>query len=200
MSHYFTDNRELEKKEKQLPFKFNGDDYTFTTYAGVFSKDAIDYGSFAFVKVLVNQDLGRRMLDLGCGYGTLGIIIKKTFVDLKVVMVDINPRAVELTMINKDNNKVDVNCFVSDKFENVKSSYTSIICNPPIRTGKDNIYSIFKEAYDYLEVNGSLYLVIRKQQGAKSAFKYLEGIYQEVDLLAKDKGYHIIRAKKLNIK
>ena len=111
-------------------------------------------------------------------------------------MVDINPRAVELTEINAKNNHVNVTSFVSDKFENVDSSYTSIICNPPIRTGKENIFQIYKEAFDHLENGGSLYIVIRKQQGAKSTFNYLNEIYDDVELMAKDKGYHIICATK----
>ena len=174
MAHYYTDNSDLEKNEKELHFVFEGRAYTFTTYSGVFSKDRIDYGSYAFLKILVNQDLGGRILDLGCGYGPLGIILKSRNPEAEFDMVDVNPRAVELTGINAGQNKVEVNAYVSDLYSNVSGSFDTIITNPPIRTGKENIYRIFTEAYDFLNDGGSLYVVIRKQQGAKSAVRKIE--------------------------
>lgn len=197
MTHYYTDNSDLEKNEKDFHFVFDGHSYTFTTYSGVFSKDKIDYGSFAFLKILVNQDLGKRILDLGCGYGPIGIILKSKFKEIEIEMIDVNPRAIELTGINASKNKVEVKTYVSDLYSNVSGKFDTIVTNPPIRTGKENIYKIFTEAYDYLDEKGSLYVVIRKQQGAKSAVKKIEEIFGNCTIIARDKGYFVLIAKKL---
>jgi len=196
MAHYFTDNSDLEKNEKSFPLFFEDKTYTFITYSGVFSKNKVDYGSYAFLKVLVNQDLGKRILDLGCGYGPIGIVLKSYFKDSVVDMVDINPRAVELTKLNSQENKVEVNSFVSDLYSNITSRYDSIVTNPPIRTGKENIYKIFTEAYDYLEENGNLFVVIRKQQGAKTTIVKLKEIFGNCTILNKNKGYYILKSQK----
>lgn len=196
MAHYYTDNSDLEKNEKKIDFFFEGRNYTFTTYSGVFSKDKIDYGSFAFLKKLVNQDLGMRILDLGCGYGPIGIILKSFNIESEVVMADINPRAVELTKINAAQNKVEVNALVSDVYTDISGKFDAIVTNPPIRTGKENIYRIFTEAYDYLNTDGKLYVVIRKQQGAKSAIKKIEEVFGNCEILGRDKGYFILKATK----
>jgi len=197
MTHYYTDNSDLDKNEKDIHFVFDSCAYTFTTYSGVFSKDKIDYGSFAFLKILVNQDLGKRILDLGCGYGPIGIILKSKFHDSEIEMIDVNPRAVELTGINASKNKVEVKNYVSDLYSNVSGKFDTIVTNPPIRTGKENIYKIFSEAYNYLNDNGCLFVVIRKQQGAKSAVKKIEEIFDNCEIIARDKGYFILKAKKL---
>ena len=196
MTHYFTDNSDLEKDEKKFPLLFEDKTYTFITYSGVFSKNKVDYGSYALLKVLVNQDLGARILDLGCGYGPIGIVLKSYNKSSDVDMIDVNPRAVELAKLNSQENKLEINSFVSDLYSNVTRQYNSIVTNPPIRTGKENIYKIFTEAYDYLMDNGNLFVVIRKQQGAKTTITKLIEIFGNCEVLKKDKGYYILKSKK----
>lgn len=199
MSHYFTDNRELAKNRKDLSFRFSCFNLTFVSDNGVFCKDYIDEGSIALLKVLNENELGEKILDVGCGYGTIGITLKKCFPDSQIDMVEINPRAIELAKINAEKNKCDVRIFESDVYSNVTDcDYTDIVTNPPIRAGKKVIYKIFEEAYDHLSDNGILWVVIRKNHGAQSAKRFLESVFGNCEIVRKDKGYYILKIIKEN--
>ena len=197
MSHYFTDNRELAKNRKDLSFRFSCFNLTFVSDNGVFCKDYIDEGSIVLLNVLNENKLGKKILDVGCGYGTIGITLKKCFPDSHIDMVEINPRAMELAILNAKKNNCDVNIFESDVYSNVTDvDYTDIVTNPPIRAGKKVIYKIFEEAYDHLDNNGVLWIVIRKNHGAPSAKKFIESIFGNCEIVHKDKGYYILKSVK----
>ncbi len=169
----------------------------FISDNGVFCKDKIDEGSIILLKTLNKYSLGKRILDVGCGYGVLGITLKKCFPQSSVDMIEINPRAIELAQINAKKNECDVHIFESDIYSNVKCfNYTDIVTNPPIRAGKKVIYKIFEEAYDHLDKNGALWVVIRKNHGALSACRFIEGIFGNCTILNKEKGYYILKSEK----
>ena len=136
-------------------------------------------------------------MDVGCGYGTIGITLKKCFPESEIDMVEINPRAKELAELNAKKNNCNVRIFESDIYSNVSDvDYTDIVTNPPIRAGKKVIYKIFEEAYDHLVVGGNLWIVIRKNHGAQSAKKFIEGIFGNCEIIRKDKGYYILKSQK----
>lgn len=200
MSHYFTDNRELAKNRKDLSFRFSCFNLTFVSDNGVFCKDYIDEGSIVLLEVLNNNKLGNKILDVGCGYGTIGITLKKCFPNSHIDMVEINPRAMELAQLNAKNNNCDVRIFESDVYSNVKDcDYTDIVTNPPIRAGKKVIYKIFEEAYDHLSDGGNLWLVIRKNHGAQSAKRFIEGVFGNCEIVRKEKGYYILKTQKKSL-
>ncbi len=197
MSHYFTDNRELTKNRKDLSFRFSCFNLTFVSDNGVFCKDYIDEGSIVLLNVLNKNALGKKILDVGCGYGTIGITLKKCFPDSQIDMVEINPRAMELAILNAKKNNCDVNIFESDVYSNVSDiDYTDIVTNPPIRAGKKVIYKIFEEAYDHLSDEGTLWVVIRKNHGAQSAKSFIESKFGNCEIIHKDKGYYILKSVK----
>ena len=197
MSHYFTDNRELAKNRKDLSFRFSCFNLTFVSDNGVFCKDYIDEGSIVLLEVLNKNKLGNKILDVGCGYGTIGITLKKCFPNSEIHMVEINPRAMELAQINAQKNGCDVTIFESDVYSNVSANnYTDIVTNPPIRAGKQVIYKIFEEAYDHLNIGGCLWVVIRKNHGAQSAKKFIESKFGNCEILRKEKGYYILKSEK----
>lgn len=197
MSHYFTDNRELAKNRKDLSFRFSCFNLTFVSDNGVFCKDYIDEGSIVLLNVLNKNELGKKILDVGCGYGTIGITLKKCFPDSQIDMVEINPRAMELAILNAKKNNCDVNIFESDVYSNVSDvDYTDIVTNPPIRAGKKVIYKIFEEAYDHLDDEGTLWIVIRKNHGAQSAKNFIESKFGNCEIIHKDKGYYILKSVK----
>lgn len=196
MSHYFTDNRNLEQNRKEIPFRFLGVYYTFITDNGVFSKTEVDFGTWVLLKQVCSEGLGHRVLDLGCGYGVVGVVCKTQFPNSKVISIDVNPRAVELAKINAQNQKVEVECLVSDGYKEVSGQFSTIITNPPIRAGKKVIYSFFEEAHEYLEDNGVLWVVIRKQQGALSAQKKIQEVFGNCEITAKEKGFLVLKAVK----
>lgn len=196
LDHYFTDKRNLEENRKDHSFRFSGHLFTFTTDKGVFSKTDIDRGTQVFLEVLSHEDLSGKLLDLGCGYGVLGIVLKYIFPKLQIQLTDINPRAVELTNLNCQKNQIEGVAYESNGFENVKDTFDIIVTNPPIRAGKTVIYKMFEDASGYLAENGILYVVIRKKQGAESAVKKLIEVFDNCEVVEKNKGYWVLKSHK----
>jgi 16S rRNA (guanine1207-N2)-methyltransferase len=201
MSHYFQDDPNLVSNIKEITFEINGITMKLLTDNGVFSKNNVDEGSYAFLKVLLPLDLGNRILDLGCGYGTIGLTLAKAHEEARITLADVNPRAVALCERNAGllNLSPRVTILQSDIYEKIEGPYDSIVVNPPIRAGKKVTYRMYEEAKQYLIDGGSLYIVIRKAQGADSASKYIESIFGNVELLDRHKGYHIYRFIKSKI-
>ena len=198
MSHYFQDDPNLVSNIKEINFEINGITMKLLTDNGVFSKNNVDAGSYAFLKVLLPLDLGKHILDLGCGYGTIGLTLAKAHEEARITLADVNPRAVALCERNARllNLSPRVTILQSDIYEKIEGPYDSIVVNPPIRAGKTVTYRMYEEAKQYLIDGGSLYIVIRKAQGAESASRYIETIFGNVTLLKRDKGYYIYRAVK----
>ena len=194
--HYFTDNRDLPSNRKEHSFYIQGHTFSFVSDTGVFSKSGVDYGTRVLLETVSLETLGKEVLDLGCGYGVIGIVIKAMHPEIHVTGIDINPRAVELTEENAKRNCVEIKTYVSDGFEEVDETFDTILTNPPIRAGKRVIYSLFRDSYTYLREGGKLVVVIRKQQGANSAKQELEKIYRNCEILTKEKGYWILIANK----
>ena len=191
MGQYFT-NDKLPSNVKKTTCMVLGNKFTFLTDNGVFSKDGLDFGSRLLLESIPLEEVGGKILDMGCGYGVFGIVISK-LTSAHVDMVDVNLRALYLATRNaKENGVSDVSIFESNVYQNVSSKYFSIVTNPPIRAGKKVVYDIVMNAKNYLEDDGKLFLVIRKEQGAKSLIVDLEKIYT-VDILKKSKGFFIIK-------
>ncbi|MDY5993223.1 MAG: methyltransferase [Bacilli bacterium] len=191
MGQYFT-NDKLPSNVKKTTCMVLGNKFTFLTDNGVFSKDGLDFGSRLLLESIPLEEVGGKILDMGCGYGVFGIVISK-LTSAHVDMVDVNLRALHLATRNaKENGVSNVSIFESNVYQNVSSKYSSIVTNPPIRAGKKVVYDIVMNAKNYLEDDGKLFLVIRKEQGAKSLIVDLEKIYT-VDILKKSKGFFIIK-------
>ena len=191
MSHYFT-NDYVKSEEKTVKVIIKNTHLKFIVDNGVFSKKGLDFGTRTLLENI--QDIKGDVLDFGCGYGPIGIFVKKTS-SSNVDMIDINDRAISLAKKNAKLNEVDVNIFKSNIYENIDKKYDYIITNPPIRVGKKILYEILFKAKEYLKENGKLLFVINKNGGAKSVLKDLEKEY-EVDVITKNKGFYIICAKK----
>lgn len=193
MEHYFTNNENLKSEFRKINYSYKDSSFTFTSDLGVFSKNKVDYGSKVLVETILNMNFtNKRILDVGCGYGFIGIVLSK-ITNSYVDMIDINKRAVHLSLMNIENNKVNASVFISDAYENIKETYDYIVTNPPIRAGKQKVLEVLLNAKEHLNKNGILYYVIRKDQGAISISEKLKGIYN-VELLKKDKGFYIYKA------
>ena len=190
MSHYFT-NDYVESKENKTKCIIKDTELTLITDNGVFSKKGIDFGTRSLLETIDN--IKGQVLDFGCGYGPIGIYLKKTY-DVEVDAVDINERAMNLAKKNAELNKTNINIFKSNIYENVNKKYDYIVTNPPIRVGKKILYQILFEAKKHLKENGELWLVIHKDQGAKTLAKALEEKYK-VEVKNKNKGFYIICAR-----
>ena len=199
MAHYFDLDPTLASKERNIEFMIDGRVITLVSDNGVFSKDKIDEGSLAFLKVIVPLRLSGKILDLGCGYGPIGLTIAMTSPEARVDLADINTRALALCEKNAEllglSRRVTV--LQSNVYENIEGTYNSIVVNPPIRAGKVVTYAMYEGALAHLIDGGSLFIVIRKNQGAPSASKYIESIFGNISLLKRDKGYYIYQAIKM---
>ena len=200
MSHYFQNDPNLASNLQKISFDIYGLHMSLWTDNGVFSKSRVDEGSFAFLKVLLPLGLSGKILDLGCGYGTIGLTIAMASPEARVTLADINTRA--LALCEKNANELGlsqrVTILLSDIYANIEGQYDSIVVNPPIRAGKRVTYAMYEGAKQRLIDGGSLFIVIRKAQGAPSASKYIESIFGNITLLKKEKGYYIYQAKNVN--
>ncbi|MET1250410.1 class I SAM-dependent methyltransferase [Sporolactobacillus sp. STCC-11] len=194
--HYYSEHPHVESHPHSLRAVLRQHDFLFTTDAGVFSKNAIDFGSALLIETFREPEISGGFLDMGCGYGPIGIALSKSFPERAVTMVDINERAVALAKKNALENQVEPVVLQSSLFEQVSGSYAAIVTNPPIRAGKQVVHQIFRDAHHYLKEKGELWIVIQKKQGAPSALKMLQSLYGRVDIAAKKKGYSIFCARK----
>ena len=153
--------------------------------SGVFSNKAVDKGSLFFVKTLLSQNLNGKVLDLGCGYGTVGITLKLFLKD----KIDIT---LELTSRNLRQYDLDGKCSLSDGYLLLNGTFDFIVFNPPISIGKEKIYKLYKDSKEHLNEKGKLYLVIRKDKGAYSHMEYLKTLFNSVEIIDKEKGYFVI--------
>lgn len=192
MSHYFT-NDNIQSNEKIIKCKINNISFSFYTDNNVFSKKGLDFGTRSLLENLEIEKLHGDILDFGCGYGPIGIYISK-IKNIKVDMIDINLRSIELVKKNALLNNTAINVFESNLYENIKGKYDFIISNPPIRVGKKILYEILFDASKHLKENGELWIVVNKNQGAKTILKDLEKKYK-VTLIDKNKGFYIIKAQ-----
>lgn len=198
MAHYFTDNTEMAENRKIHEVEFCGKSYPFMTDNGVFSKTGADRGSMILLDaVLADGSLHGDMLDLGCGYGLIGILAKSQVPSLRVTAADINPRAVELAKYNAKANGMHNDCRVSDCFESIPERFDCILVNPPIRAGKKVVYRMFEDSFQHLKKSGILYTVIRRKQGAESAVRKLEEVFGNGEILKREKGYWVLKNSRL---
>lgn len=191
---YYAENPDAAHDIHELRVELLGEKMTFLTDAGVFSKKMIDFGSQLLLKCLeVNQ--GETVLDVGCGYGPLGLSLAKAY-GVQATMVDINNRALDLARQNAERNKVEATIFQSNIYEQVEGNFDHVISNPPIRAGKQVVHEIIEKSKDFLEIGGDLTIVIQKKQGAPSAKSKMEDVFGNCEILKKDKGYYILRSVK----
>ncbi len=192
MPHYFT-NDYVKSNQKTVKVIIKDINLSFVVDNGVFSKKGLDFGTRTLLENIVLSKMKGHILDFGTGYGPIGIYLKKV-TNANIDMIDINERALDLAKKNAKLNKVNVNIFKSDIYENITEKYDAIVTNPPIRVGKKILYDILFGAKDHLKEKGELWFVINKNQGAKTVVRDLQKDY-DVTIVTKNKGFYIICAK-----
>jgi len=196
MSHYFKNDPKLTSEERIYNVDLFGHNFKFMSDKGVFSKDHLDVGSYALISHLDVPEETKTLLDVGAGIGVIGIILKKVYPSLEVTQIDINQRALALNKKNNQLNNVETKVFASDLFSNIQTTFDMIVTNPPIRTGKETIYKLYQDAYKHLNKQGTLWIVVRKDQGAQSTIKYLNTMFDAVEIVKRHKGFYVIKSLK----
>ena len=192
--HYYTASPASGHRFAETEYTYRGESLRFLTDAGVFSRGEVDFGTDALLRALPEEMTGR-VLDLGCGWGAVGVSVGKKHSACSIVMSDVNERALELARKNAAANGVRAEAVQSDGLERIDGLFDYILTNPPIRAGKQIIYRLFAQSAGKLTDQGSLYLVIRRQQGAESALKYLKTIFEEAETVEKSGGFWVIRCR-----
>ena len=192
--HYYTREPKSESRPADCEYEYRGEKLKFRTDAGVFSRGEVDTGTRLLLEALPEEMRGE-ILDLGCGWGVIGISIARKWPETHVTMADVNLRALELSRENARKNRAEVDCVESDGMAALMDrTFDAVVTNPPIRAGKQVIYQMFADAAECLKPGGALYLVIRKQQGAESCLKYLQTIYESVEKLDRSGGFWVLKA------
>ncbi|GAB4074372.1 class I SAM-dependent methyltransferase [Barrientosiimonas marina] len=196
--HYFSQHPHSKSSPKKWHSRLLGSYFTFESDYGVFSKNEVDYGSRLLVEQFAEPAIAGDFLDLGCGYGPIGIAVAAHHPNRHISLSDINERATALARKNADHNHVsNTDVVLSDGFHNLNGrAFAAILTNPPIRAGKQTVHQMFEDSHDALLKGGCLWVVIQKKQGAPSAQKKLINIFGNVTITDRSKGYYILQAIK----
>lgn len=193
MAHYFTNEENLKSEIEKVIAEINGIPFYFYTDNGVFSKGELDFGTELLLKNFkYDNPNNKTLLDIGCGCGPIGIYA--SHLGFTVDMSDVNKRAIHLSKMSLKEQNLNANVFESYAYKNITNKYDYIVSNPPIRVGKEKLYEIVMNAKEHLKDGGSLWIVVRKQQGAESMLRDMKNAYKTVEVIAKKKGFFIIKA------
>ena len=179
MNHYFSEKPEIKSEKKRIKYTIQNKKFEFITDNGVFSKSKVDFGTDLMLNEFLKKNRGLevekiKILDIGCGYGVVSVILKSFYPEISITLSDVNERALELSEENLKKYGInDYHIIKSDAFEKITEKFDVILSNPPIRAGKDIIFKIYSEAYEHLNENGEFYCVIQTKHGAKSTQKKL---------------------------
>lgn len=196
MSHYFeTPDEPLVRHEFNA--RVFGRDLTFTAAPGVFSGSRLDLGTSVLLRE-VDPPVAGRVLDIGCGIGTIAIGLALASPEVCVDGIDVNERAVELTRINAARHNVSdrVRAMIPSQVP-PDVAYDEIWSNPPIRIGKEALHSLLLTWLGRLRAGGAAYLVVGRNLGGDSLQAWLTDQGYPTERLASAKGFRVLRASKL---
>jgi 16S rRNA (guanine1207-N2)-methyltransferase len=196
--HYYSRDPKVKSDPKEWSTALRGKTLKFKTDAGVFSKGEVDFGSRVLAEAFVLPESEGAILDVGCGYGPIGLSIAASFPERSIHMIDVNERALSLAAVNAERNDIaNVKIYPSDALSAVvEKGFAAILTNPPIRAGKETVFNFYEGAFSKLVTGGELWVVIQKKQGAPSTIERLEELFGNVESVVKKKGYYILRAVK----
>ncbi|NLG36475.1 MAG: methyltransferase [Clostridiales bacterium] len=196
MSHYYSPDAELPHEPGSVILTISERTLVFATDAGVFGRREVDYGSRLLIRAMLaaSPPVEGRILDIGCGYGPIGLTLAALRPGVEVVLTDVNRRALALTAINARTLDVTASVVDSDGFAAVDGLFDHIATNPPVRAGKSVYYPWFAQAPRYLRPGGSFWCVVQRKQGASSVRRALEEAFGGCSRVDLEAGYHVYRA------
>jgi len=197
VEHYFTKRPKSKTRFGLIRTYVRGRFFEFLTASGVFSKERVDLGTRLLIESMVLPKEGC-VLDVGCGYGAVGIVAAKGNPRLRVVMVDVNERAVKLARKN-----IEINCVSNAEvkcghlYEPIKGlMFNCVLSNPPVSAGMDTVKSIITEAPTYMESKALFQMVVKSKVGGKRLQSIFEEAFGNVAVLARESGYRVLIAEK----
>ncbi len=191
MSHYYSEKQESHFK----PYIIQHDEYEFFSSSGVFSKDKVDKASL-LLATKATLPLKGKVLDLGCGIGVIGILLKKRNKNLEITFSDVNERALKLTRMNLEKNNTEGIVKKSHLYNNIKDEYDLIISNPPIAAGRELCYKLIQDSKKHLKKEGSLQIVARHKKGGEMLSKKIKEVFNNCEEVGRSSGFRIYKGVK----
>lgn len=186
--HYYTAKPTSKLRTHTFTTTLRGQEFTFTTSSGVFSPKKIDLGTRMLIEHARVQP-GQKLLDLGCGYGAVGIAFAKI---ADVTMIDINERATKLARENVKQNSVDATVKTGNMYDPVKDErFDVILLNPPQTAGRKVCNEMITKAKEQLTPGGTLQVVARHQKGGKQFQQHMQTVFGNAETIKKQSGYRI---------
>lgn len=194
MSHYFHDDGPME--EIRFTVRVGGEDLTFISGSGMFSKDELDNGTRVLIESMQLPEAGG-VLDLGCGIGIVGILAKRARPSITLVQSDVTYKAVSLTRKNAQRFGIDTEVVKSNVYGRLAGrTFDVILTNPPRAAGKDVIRRMIDEAPEHLNPGGSLQLVAQGNKGGSSYQKMMEERFGNVEIIGRGSGFKVYKSAK----
>lgn len=196
--HYYTTSPDSKSDIRTISYEVDGQQYEFYTDHGVFSITRVDHGTDILIRTVLADYEPKTggILDMGCGYGPIGIVLADRYAPKPVVMVDVNERAMELAQRSVFLNHIVSPVSITTEDQLGDQRFGLVVTNPPIRAGKQTVYHFFAVAWERLIPGGCLYVVIRKNQGADSVVKELTRLFGNCVTLERKSGFHILKCIK----
>ena len=206
--YYFDPDPVAPSNKKHVEYRVNGLNFKFVTDSAVFCKTCVDKGTDLMIQTTIDdikkRGAGRneRLLDLGCGWGVVGIVMKSIFTLFDVTCVDVNSRAVSLAKENAGlNPKKPDRILVSDILAALPEDdlYDTVMTNPPVRAGKATVFAFYEQAKSHMKDGGAIYVVLQRKQGADSTKKKLQELFGNCEVLSIDGGYRVMKSVKTEV-
>jgi len=193
--HYFTPLPATELRSRLVRWLDGDHEFGFRTAAGVFSRGGVDRGTRLLLEA-VDVTGAQNILDLGCGYGVVGVVLARRAPQARVVLIDVNPRAVALAAENIGlNDATNAEAVCGDGCGPVAGRRFDVIAmNPPIRAGRAVVLRLLREARECLTPAGRLYLVARTRQGAQTLGRLMGELYPRVAEVERGGGFRVYEA------
>lgn len=201
-NHYYSKFPDANVKIHTISESLRRHLYIFKTITGVFSFKKLDLGTNVFIENMYIPIESKVLLDLGCGYGSIGIVLSHESPQSSVYLIDINKRAIwctrENVRLNLQERKKNIFILSGNYFEplqNKNLKFDGIYMNPPLRQGRKEFLKLMIEMPSYLKKNGSFQFVIKKKMGAAYVLKYFKDTFpdENIDILCKRSGYWVFR-------
>lgn len=197
LEHYYSERPSSLPKLGLIRCRLRGIDLEFLTASGVFSYKSIDKGTRLLVESMILPESGR-LLDLGCGYGVIGIVAARLNPSLEVWLTDVNERAVLLADENVKRNRARnarvLRGFLYEELEGIL--FDAILTNPPVSAGLRVMEHLVEGSLDHLRPGGSLQIVVRTNKGGRQVARLLEDHFGGFEVIARRGGYRVLKAER----
>ncbi len=194
MEHYYTEKPTSKEETIKIKIKLKTNSFELLSSPGLFSKNELDSASQLLIETA--QITKTKILDIGCGYGVIGISLLKQNPELEVTFSDINERAIKYTKKNLAKHKITGKVIKSYLFDNIEDNYDHIISNPPHSAGREICFKLIEDAHKHLNKDGTLQIVARHNKGGKVLSEKIKEVFGNTKDIAKKSGFRVYAGTK----